>query len=154
MQIERDIVQELLEQDVCRLEFWKEILRNLGQNHVYTIHPFPPSNSKRSSYIIIKENCASCGLAFGNNELEGFSMLKCKHPYHIFYFAHLCGSRDTCMYSGCNQVFVQDARQMCQPLIAKRSLLIGICSLDLWLALKGGNLIVGETMFNCFKIDR
>ena len=56
--------------------------------------------------------CSACGLVMYDEDGLGMFVLPCAHVYHIYCFAHLATSKETCMGMGCMQTISPVARSL------------------------------------------
>lgn len=63
-------------------------------------------------YSNMRSICSACGLVMYDKDGLGMFVLPCAHVYHIYCFAHLATSKETCMGMGCMQTISPIARSL------------------------------------------
>ena len=94
----------------AQLDFIKSLQAKSSKVLLWVPTPkLPPVDMGDSN---MKSICSACGLVMYNKDGLGMFVLPCAHVYHMYCFAHLATSKETCMGMGCMQTISPIARSM------------------------------------------
>ena len=94
----------------AQLDFIKSLQAKSSKVLLWVPTPkLPPVDMGDSN---MKSICSACGLVMYDKDGLGMFVLPCAHVYHMYCFAHLATSKETCMGMGCMQTISPIARSM------------------------------------------
>lgn len=91
-----------LEALTSRKEFMDTAIQYILEKGRGIIVPSPPTTASFLKPVVcIGGDCVACGKPLSANHMAGVFSLACKHRYHPFCFAVLCGSMAECTHPLC-----------------------------------------------------
>ena len=85
----------------AQLQFMKEMKFKKSVVLLQVPPPKVPRNKPKSDWATF---CNACGVALFEDEVLEICMLPCRHPYHMYCFAHIAAKGENCLGLGCSQV--------------------------------------------------